>query len=165
MTTGDHDQQRSVSRRPRMILIGILVVALLSVGGVLNWWRNGGLWGVSDVMLQMRHDPMGDKHLLGFTRCGVSEDTGALAGGSPLRRSWYNPGPGDHREIIERAGRYAVAHGWTHTGWNENGYWMAERRQHLHRGMIGMSIGFDDPTPYPATSNDCWLKIAMAETN
>ncbi|WP_148279452.1 hypothetical protein [Acidipropionibacterium acidipropionici] len=143
-----------------MILVGVLVVALLAVGGVLNHWRNAGLWGESDAMFQMRHDPLAAKNLLGFTSCGSREDPGGLFGDRPRRITWYNPGSGDHQEIIEKVGQYAIERGWTHTGWNKNGYWIAERRLRLHRDTIQVGIGFDDLTN-TTTSNDCWLRIGM----
>ena len=146
-----------------MILVAVLVVALLAllaVGGVLNHWRNAGLWGVSDAMFQMRHDPLSDPHLLGFDQCFVRESSGGLFGDRPNRIAVYNPGPGDHKEIIEKVGQYASDHGWSHTRWNSRGYWLGTKRQHFHRSTIGIGIGPKD-LPESRPREECWLEISM----
>ncbi|APZ09538.1 hypothetical protein BWX38_10125 [Acidipropionibacterium acidipropionici] len=138
----------------------MLVVALLAVGGVLNHWRNAGLWGESDAMFQMRHDPLAAKDVLGFRQCFVREDSGGLLGARPTRREFYDPGMGSGSEATVRVGRYASQHGWSATG-SQRGYWTGERRQVLHRGSVSVRIGPDDTT-VPMADPDCWLMIEMS---
>jgi hypothetical protein len=156
MTNSDYPAP--LSGRTKKIFVAILSILLIGVLLILNFWLNQGMWGTSDAIFQMRHDPLSDERLLGFTRCRVAEDLARAPTTHPSRVSYYRLNGTAPEEALNFTIGYATKNGWRHTGWRE-GAWIGEKKRILSLSGFSMQVNISiDPH---STKKDCNLRIGM----
>lgn len=149
-------------RTSRKVLIIALAGLLACTAGTANLVRNAGWWGISDVFIQARLDPMASPTFDGYRLCSRNQVSGDFLGDHQSLILRFDIGSVRQEKAVARAAEKATEHGWTGT-YRAGDTWIGHKPRLLAfpGTTLTLTISAAEPLrlPIPGVDASCDVSI------